>query len=157
MEGANLWCSCNTFGARVSHEHTQIQKTHHSPDLGEATTFPLIILFVISHKGYIQMSFCLRTPKLGVSKLPRLGLLTFWKAIISCANLWLRWELKQNYSPHHNLSNDMWHPTYMHVFQGDSRLLVVGSQIANLTPNISFSHNLYLKYSNGSCELIVDI
>jgi hypothetical protein len=33
-------------------------------DLGEATTFPLVIFFVINHTGYIQMSFCLGTSKL---------------------------------------------------------------------------------------------
>jgi hypothetical protein len=45
--------SWNTFGAR----------THHSPNLGEATTFPLIILFVLGHGANTQMSFCPRTPK----------------------------------------------------------------------------------------------
>jgi hypothetical protein len=29
---------------------------------------------------------------------------------------------------------------------------VVGSQIGNLTPNLSFGHNLCFKYPNGSCE-----
>jgi hypothetical protein len=41
--------------------------------------------------------------------------------------------------------------------QGDSRLLVVGSQIGNLTSNPSFGHNLCLRCPNGSCEPIVDI
>ncbi len=31
----------NAFGARTSHGQTQTHKTHHGPDLGEATTFPL--------------------------------------------------------------------------------------------------------------------
>jgi len=39
----------------------------------------------------------------------------------------------------------------------DSQLLVVGSQIANLTPNLSFGHNLCFKCPNGSCELILGI
>jgi hypothetical protein len=39
----------------------------------------------------------------------------------------------------------------------DSRLLVVGSQIANLTPGPSFGHNLCFRCSNGSCEPILDI
>ncbi len=46
------------FGAWTSHMHTQIYKTHHGLDLKEATTFPLIIFFVISHGGYTQMLFC---------------------------------------------------------------------------------------------------
>jgi hypothetical protein len=35
----------------------QLGVCHHSPILGEAITFPLIILFVISHGDCIQMSF----------------------------------------------------------------------------------------------------
>ncbi len=34
---------------------------------------------------------------------------------------------------------------------------VVGSQIASLTPGLSFDHNLCCKYPNGSCEAIFDI
>jgi hypothetical protein len=34
---------------------------------------------------------------------------------------------------------------------------MVGSQIANLIPNLSFGHNLCLKCPNGSCKLIFDI
>jgi hypothetical protein len=41
--------------------------------------------------------------------------------------------------------------------RGDSWLLVVKSQIANLTPGPSFGHNLCFKCQNGSCELILDI
>jgi hypothetical protein len=55
------------------------------------------------------------------------------------------------------LSNDMWHITYMQMFQGDSQLLVVGSQIGILTPDLFFGHKLCFKYSNGSCEAILDI
>jgi hypothetical protein len=50
------------------------------PELGEATTFPLIVLFVIRHEGCIQMSFCLKTPKLensqvGSPEIPKIGIL----------------------------------------------------------------------------------
>jgi hypothetical protein len=45
---------------------TRTHKTHHGPDLGEATTFPLIIFFVLGHEANTQMSFCPKTPKLGV-------------------------------------------------------------------------------------------
>jgi len=41
--------------------------------------------------------------------------------------------------------------------QGDSQLLMLGSQIANLTLDPSFGHNLCLKCPNGSCEPIWDI
>jgi hypothetical protein len=39
----------STFGALTSHEDTQIYNTHHGPDLGEATTFPFIVFFVLTH------------------------------------------------------------------------------------------------------------
>jgi acyl-CoA synthetase (AMP-forming)/AMP-acid ligase II len=39
----------------------------------------------------------------------------------------------------------------------DSWLLVVGSQIANLTFGLSFGHNLCFLCPNGSCEPIFDI
>jgi len=42
---------------------TQIHKTHHGPDLGEATTFPLILYFVVGHETSTQMSFGPGIPK----------------------------------------------------------------------------------------------
>ncbi len=69
---------------------THINKTHHSLDLGEATTSPLIVYFMPFHEAHIQMAFCPRIPKEGVPKLPKLGLLQLWVPITSCANLGLR-------------------------------------------------------------------
>jgi ribosome assembly protein YihI (activator of Der GTPase) len=45
----------STFGARTNHEQTQIHKTHHDPNLGEATTFPLVVSFVPGHKANTQI------------------------------------------------------------------------------------------------------
>jgi hypothetical protein len=56
--------SWSTFHARMSHGQTWIHKIHHGLDLGEATTFSLIILFVPSHKASTQMSFCSKTRNL---------------------------------------------------------------------------------------------
>jgi hypothetical protein len=56
--------SWNTFGAHMKHKQTQTHNTHHGPNLGETTTFPLIVLFVPSHGANTQMSFCLGAPKL---------------------------------------------------------------------------------------------
>jgi hypothetical protein len=64
---------------------------------------------------------------------------------------------KQNCSPLWYLSNNMWHATWMQINWGDSWLLVVGSQIDNLTFGLSFGHNLCFKYPNGSWEPILDI
>ncbi len=51
----------------------------------------------------------------------------------------------------------MSHVTFTWRNQGNSRLLVVGSQIANLIPCPSFGHNSCFRCSNGSCEPILNI
>jgi hypothetical protein len=53
----------STFDARTNHGQTHIHKTHHSPNLGEATTLPLIVYYVPLHEAHIQMTFCHGTPK----------------------------------------------------------------------------------------------
>ncbi len=45
--------SWNTFGARTSHGQTKIHKIHHSPDLKETITFPLIVYSVFAHEAHI--------------------------------------------------------------------------------------------------------
>jgi hypothetical protein len=67
------------------------------------------------------------------------------------------WNLKQSCSPRWELSNGMWHATCTQGNRGNSWLLMVKSQIDNLTSGLSLGHNLCFKYSNGSCELILDI
>jgi hypothetical protein len=150
----------STFGARTSHRQTRthkIHKTHHGPDLKEAITFPPIIFSVLGHGAYTQMSFCSRTLNLGVPRFPKLGLSRLWRPITLCADLWLRWGLKKSFSPRQDLSNDMSHATWMQVNQGDFWLLVVGNQVGNLIPGLSFGHNLCFKYPNGSCKPILNI
>jgi hypothetical protein len=51
----------------------------------------------------------------------------------------------------------MLHSFFRRQGQVDSRLLVVGSQTANLIPGPSFAHKLGYKCPNGSCEAILDI
>jgi hypothetical protein len=51
----------------------------------------------------------------------------------------------------------MWHVTCTQGNQGNSRLLMVGSQIGNLTPHLSFGLNLWFKYPNVSYKTILDI
>jgi hypothetical protein len=94
-------------------------------------------------------SWSLKIPIVGTSV--TLGAHNLW------VNLRWRWGLKKNFSPCQDLSNDMSHAT---CTQGNWRnywLLVVGSQIVNLTPDPSFGHNLCFKCLNGSCELILNI
>jgi hypothetical protein len=56
-----------------------------------------------------------------------------------------------------DLSNSVSHATCTQVNQVDSQLLMVRSQTANLTSNLSFGHNLCFKCPNESCKLILDI
>jgi hypothetical protein len=51
-----------------SHKNPKLEnflppKTHHGPDLGEATTFPLIVYYVLSHKANTQIAFCPKIPE----------------------------------------------------------------------------------------------
>jgi len=55
--------SWSIIDTKMSHGQTQTHKTHHDLDLGEATTFPLIVYFVPGHETNTQMSFCPRIPK----------------------------------------------------------------------------------------------
>jgi hypothetical protein len=147
----------NIFGARTSHEQTWIHKTHHDLDLGEATTFSLIVYSVPGHTTNTQMSFFSRDSQVAVLKFPKLGLLRLWRLITLCEDLRLKWGVKQTCSPCWELSNGMWYATFTQGRQGDSWLLVVESQIGNLTPGLSLGHNLCFNYPNGSCKPILDI
>jgi len=51
----------------------------------------------------------------------------------------------------------MSHATYTQGNWVDSWLLMVGSQIANLTPNLFFGHNLCFRCPNGSCKPSLNI
>ncbi len=86
-----------------------------------------------------------------------MGLLQLWGPITLCANLWLQWGITQSYSPHGELFNGMSHATCTQGDRVDSRLLVVGSQIGNLTPILSFGHNLCFRCPNGWYKSILDI
>jgi len=149
--------SWSIFGAQMSHGHMRIHKTHHDPDLGEATTFVLIVFSVINHGGYIQMWFCPRTPNLGVPKIFKLGILRLWRPITSHVDLQLKWGLKQSCSPPWEIFYNMWYTTCTQVNKGDSWILMGRSQICTWTSDLYFGHNLCFKYSNGSCEHILDI
>jgi hypothetical protein len=65
--------------------------------------------------------------------------------------------VNQNCSPRGDLSNDLLHSQFGGREEVDSRLLVVGSQTGNLTPDPSFAHNLGYRCPNGQCEAIFDI
>jgi hypothetical protein len=95
--------------------------------------------------------------QLGVLKLLKLGLPQLWGPITLCEDLQLRWGLKPSFNPCQELSNDMLHATWTQGNRVDSRLLVVESQIANLTPGPSSGHNLCFRCPNGWCKPILNI
>ncbi len=168
----------NTFGAWTTHRQTQIHKTHHDPDLGEATTFPLIVLFMLSHGTNTQnvilsqYFLCMATrlaPKchfvLGLPswspEIPKIGTPLTLKAhnFVCIPSIKMRFEAKlqpslrafQRYVTHQvqRFPTICRTPLVHKKNQGNSRLLVVGSQFDSLTPNPSFGHNLCFKYPNG--------
>jgi hypothetical protein len=63
----------------------------------------------------------------------------------------------QSCSPRRDLSNAVSHSQFGRREEVDSRLLVVGSQTASLTPGPSFAHNLGCKCPNDQCEAIFNI
>jgi hypothetical protein len=92
----------------------------------------------------------------GVLKLSQFGLPPLCDVIILCPNLRLGWGLKQTCSSHWELSNGVPQSTWTHRGWVHSQLLVVGSQTANLIPDLSFCPNLCCRCPNGSCEAIFD-
>jgi hypothetical protein len=135
-------------------------KTHHGPDSGEATTFPHIVFSATLRRDYIQMALFPGTPKLESRNCPETiqvgvpGLRTLITP--DCRVRWRR-GLNQKCSPRRDLSNAMSHSQFEGREEVDSRLLVVGSQIASLTPDPSFAHNLGCRCPNDQCEAIFDI
>jgi hypothetical protein len=135
-------------------------KTHHGPDSGEATTFPHIVFSATLCWDYIQMALFPRTPKLESWNCPEtvpFGVLGLWELITPDCQVWLQQGLNQSCSPCRDLSNDILHSQFGGREEVDLRLLMVGSQTANLTPSPSFAHNLGCRCPNGQCEAIFDI
>jgi hypothetical protein len=110
-----------------------------------------------SPRGPHPNDFLSRDSQVRVPKLPRLRLPQLWGTITLHTNVQWRWSLKQSCSPNRELSNGMSFTTCTQGNRVDFRLLVVRSQIANLTPDISFGHNLCFRCPNGSCEIILHI
>jgi hypothetical protein len=85
------------------------------------------------------------------------GVPGLWDFIAPCPDLGSGRGLNQSCSPQRELSNTMSHSRSACREQVDSRLLVVGSQTASLTPGPSFAHNLGCRCPNDQCEAIFDI
>ncbi len=100
------------------------------------------------------------TPGLESRKCPESvpgGVPGLWELITLDFEVWSRQGLNQTCSPRRDLSNYISHFQFGGREEVDSRLLVVGSQIASLTPGPSFAHNLGYRCSNDQCEAILYI
>jgi len=93
----------------------------------------------------------------GVPKLSWVGVLGLWELISPGSNLRLEWGLNQSCISPWDLFNAMSHSFNRRQEDVDSSLLVVRNQTANLTPGLSFAHNLDCRCPNGTCEAILGI
>jgi len=90
-------------------------------------------------------------------KCPGSGLPGLWEGITPRPDLGSQRGLNRSCSPRRDLSNGVSHSRIGHRKRVDSRLLVVGSQTAGLTPGPSFAHNLGCRCPIRQCEGILDI
>jgi len=126
------------------------------PRLGRSPHLPLYNVLCDWPHGLHSNVIFLGTPKSRIPKFPKLELKSLWMLIRFFEDLLLNWGLKQSCIFHQEVSNDMWHALCMHVIKSDSQLLMVESQMT-LSCSSFFDHKLCYKYSNGSCEPILDI
>jgi len=147
---ALIWCWDKPRATLDSLDSPQpgLGGSHHLP--------PYSILCVTPREPHPNGTFS-RDSQGRVSKLSRVELPGLWTLISPGSNLWLEWGLNQSCSSLRELSNAPSHSFCRRQKKVDSRLLMVGSQTANLTPGLSFAHNLGCKCPNGSCEVILDI
>ncbi len=147
----------HAFGVGTSHGLTRTHMTHHGPDSGGVTTILPIVFSTLLRHAHTQVVVCPGTPKMESRNYPGFGLLGLWDIIASRPNLRSGQGLNQTCSPLRQLSNAVSHSPRTRRERVDSRLLVVGSQTANLTPSPSFAHNLGWRCSDDQCEAISDI
>ncbi len=121
-------------------------KTHHGPNSG------------VSHHLIPYSILCdsPRHPRPNVtfSRDSQVGVPGLWEFITPDCKIWSWWGLNQTCSPRWDLSNYVSHSQFGGREEVDSRLLVVESQIANLTPDPSFAHNLGCRCPNDQCKAI---
>jgi hypothetical protein len=106
------------------------------------------------------MSLFPGTPEMESRSCPEtvpVGVLGLWGFIAPRPDLRLGRGLNQSCSPQRELFQRHVALPERNREHVDSRLLVVGSQTASLTPGPSFAHNLSCRCPNGQCEAIFDI
>ncbi len=132
-------------------------ETHHGPDSGVSHHLTPYSIVCDSPRHPRPMSLFPRTPKLESRNCPEIvpgGIPGLWELITPDCEVWLWRGLNQTCNPRRDLSNDVSHSQFRGRREVDSRLLVVGSQIASLIPGPSFAHNMGYRCSNDQCEAI---
>jgi hypothetical protein len=125
--------------------------------LGGSHHLPPYSILCVCPRRLHPNGFLSRDSQSGVSKLSRFGLPRIWATITFHLDLRLGQGLNQSCSSLRELFNSMSHSISGRWEEVDSQLLVVGSQTASLTPDLSFAHNLGYRCPNGSYEAILDI
>jgi hypothetical protein len=148
------------FGVGTSHGHFRPQDSPR-PGLGSMPPpYSPIVYSATPRGGYIQMAQIPGTPKLESRNCPEIvpgGVPGLWELITPDYKLGSRRGLNRSCSPRQDLSNGVLNSQFGLREEVDSRLLVVGSQIASLTSGPSFAHNLGDRCPNAQCEGIFDI
>jgi hypothetical protein len=127
------------------------------PELGGSHHLPPYSIFCVISPHLHPNDFFSRDSQSGVPKLSWFGLPGLWAFITFCSDLRLGWGLKQTCSSPREISNGVSHSTCTHWGRVGSRLLVVGSRTASLTPDLFFDHNLCCRCPNSSCDAILGI
>ncbi len=145
-----IWCWDKPRANLDSHDTPRpgLGGSHHLP--------PYRILCSSMRRLHPNGSFS-RDSQGGVPKLSRFGLSGLWAFITSRLELRSGQALNQTCSSRLELSNTVSHSCCRRREDVDSRLFVVGSQTANLTPGPSFAHNLGCRCPNGQCEASLNI
>ncbi len=148
------------LGVRTSHGHFGSRDTPRPGPWEYATTILPIVYSATLGGTHARVSLFPGTPEtpgLESRNCPEIipgGVPGLWELITPDCGVWSQRGLNQTCSPRSDLSNDVSHSWFGGREEVDSQLLVVGSQIANLTPGPSFAHNLGYRCPNGQCEAI---
>ncbi len=127
------------------------------PELGGNHHFPPYSILCSSPPKLHPNGTFSQDSQVGVPKLSWVGIPGLWQLITPDCRVRSKRGLNQSCSSPQKNFNSMLHSRIGHREEVDSRLLVVGSQTASLTPGPSFAHNLGCRCPNGSCEAILDI
>ncbi len=127
------------------------------PGLGGSHHLPPYSILCVTSSHPHPNGFVSRDSQGGVPKLSQFRLPGLHEVIIFCSDVRLGQGLKKTYSSPWGLFNSVLQSSYTHRGRVNSWLLVVGSQIVNLTLGPSFAHNLCCGCPNGLYKLIFNI